>query len=97
MSRSTVEYSSAAWLQWVLLSTMLKLKMSQLYAGRAIIGQVMTTPSEAIIAEADLPTIATKATQLSTTAMKKSFLMSDINPRREIATTNVRQRKKKKI
>ena len=34
-------------------------------AGRAITGQIKTTHVKAILAEADLPTIATRATQLS--------------------------------
>ena len=47
--------------------------MCQRYAGRAITGQIKTTPAEAILAEADLPTIATRATQLNTILMEKSL------------------------
>ena len=47
--------------------------MCQKYAGRAIAGQIDSTLVEAILAEADLPTVATRATQLSTIAMEKSL------------------------
>ena len=47
--------------------------MCQRYAGRAITGQIKKTPVEAILAEADLPTVATRVTQLSTLAMEKSL------------------------
>ena len=55
--RSTVEYAAAAWLPWVSISTMERLKIGQIYAGRAMTGQI--TPVDAILAEADLPTVAT--------------------------------------
>ena len=90
MDRSAVEYTAAAWLPWDSLSTMEKQEMCQRYAGRAITGQVKMTP-----AEADLPTVATRTTQLSTIAMEKSLRMPDTHPRRQIATTKVRQRTKK--
>ena len=69
--RSNVEYAAAAWLPWVSISTLGKLEMCQRYAGRAITGQMKTTPVEAILEEADLPIVATWATQLSTIAMEK--------------------------
>ena len=52
--RLTVKYTATAWLPWVFISTMEKLKMSHRYAGRAITRQIKTTPVEAILAEADL-------------------------------------------
>ena len=55
----------------------------------------MTTPVDAILAEADLPTVATRATQLSIIAVEKSLRMPDTNPRKQIATAEVRQRTKK--
>ena len=56
--------------------------MCQRYAGRAITGQIKTTPVKAILAEADLPTVATRATQLSTIVIEKPFRMPDTNPRK---------------
>ena len=96
MGRLTVEHTTAAWLPWVLNSMMEKLKMCQRYAGRAISGQIMTTHAKKISAQADIPTVATGATQLSTIAMEKSLWMPDTNPRNQIATADVRQPTKKK-
>ena len=93
--RSTVEYAAAAWLPLVSISTMVMLDTCQRYSGRAITGQIMTTPVEAILAEADLPTVATRATQLSTIAMEKSLRMPDANPGKQIASAEIRQRSKK--
>ena len=69
----TVKHAAAAWLPWATHSMMKRLKMCQRYAGRAITGQVKITPVEAISVEADLPTVATRASQLSTIAMEKSL------------------------
>ena len=66
MGRSTVEYTAAAWLPWDSLSTVERLEMCQRYAGRAVTGQVKTTHA---VAKAELPTVATRATQLSTITM----------------------------
>ena len=93
--RSTVENAAAAWLPWVSILTMEKLEMFQRYAGRAITRQIKTIPVEAILAEADLQTIATRATQLSTIAMEKFLGMPDTNPRKQIATAEVCQCTKK--
>ena len=93
--RSTVEYVAVPRLPGFLLSTLVKLVMCQRYAGGAITGQVSTTPAETILAEADLPTVVTRATQLCTIAMVKSDRMLDTNPIWQIATTKVHQNTKK--
>ena len=82
MGRSTVEYAATSWLPWVTISTLDRLEMCQRKAGRAITRQIKTTPVEAILAEADLPAVATRATQLSTTDMEKSIRTPNTNPRR---------------
>ena len=82
--RLTVEHAAAARLPWAAISTMVKLKMCQRYAGRAITGQIKTSQ-----------TVASRATQLSTIAMEMSLKMPDTNPRKQIATVEVRQRTKK--
>ena len=69
--RSTVEYAASAWLPWISLSTIEKLLMYQRYAGMAIAGHAKTTSAEAILAEANLPTVATRATQLNAIAMDR--------------------------
>ena len=60
--------------------------MCQRYAGGRITGQTKITPVKVISAEADLPTVATRATQVSTIAMEKTLWMPDTNLRRQIAT-----------
>ena len=65
-------------------------KMCQRYAGRAMTGRIKTTHVEAILVQADIPNVATRATQLSTIAMKKSLLTPETNPRKQIATAEVR-------
>ena len=69
--RSTVEYAAVSWLPWISNSTMKRMEMRQRNAGRAITGQIKTTPVEEILAEADLPTVATWSTQISTIASEK--------------------------
>ena len=69
--------------------------MCQRYDGRTITGQIKITHVKVISAEADLPTIATRATQVSTIAMEMSLWMPDANLRRQIATAEVRQCSKK--
>ena len=69
--------------------------MCQRYIGSAITRQIKTTPVEAILAEFEHPTVATRATQLSTIAKEKSLRMLDTNTRKQIATAEVRQRTKK--
>ena len=82
--RSAVEYAAASWLPWVSSSTMEKLETCQRFAGRAITGQVKTTPVEAILAEANLPKIGTKATQLCSIALEKSKRIAPENPRHPV-------------
>ena len=93
--RSAVEYAAAAWLPWVSSSTMEKLETCQRFAGRAITGQVKTTPVGAILAEANFPKISTKATQLCAIALEKSKRIAAENPRHQIAEQSCRQRTKK--
>ena len=68
--------------------------MCQSYAGRTFIGQVMTTHAEAILAEADLQTVATRATQITTMAMAKSLRLPGMNWRMQIFTAEVCHRTK---
>ena len=82
---------------WVSPSTMKKLETCQRFAGRVIIGQVKTTLVEAILAEADLPKLATRAIQLSKIAFEKSYRLNPKNPRSAIFNEDVPKRTKKPI
>ena len=70
--RSKVEYGASSWLPWISDSTLENLERSQRYVGQAITGHLRTTPVEAILAEANLPSIGTRAIHLNTIAMEKS-------------------------
>ena len=73
IGRSKVEYGASLWLPWISNSTSENPERSPRYAGRAITGQLRTTPAEAILAEANLQLKKTQAIQLSTIAMEKSL------------------------
>lgn len=55
----------------------------------------MTTPTEAILAEANLPSIETRATKLSVIALEKSLRCEPSNPRHKTAIKHITQRTKK--
>lgn len=93
--RSMIEHAAPAWTPWISTSGMERLEASQRYAGRAITGQVRTTPKEAILAEANLPTIATRVEQLNTISLEKLYRLSESNPRQMLAERDTVQRTKK--
>ena len=72
-----------------------KLETCQRFAERAITKQVKTTPVEAIFAEANLPKIGTRATQICAIALEKSKRITPKIPRHQIAEQSSRQRMKK--
>ena len=84
-ARSAIEYAAPAWIPWIAATNMEKLETSQRHAGRAISGLVKTSPKEAIMMEADLPLIQTRAMQLSIIAYERSLRVSEDNPRRTAA------------
>ena len=90
-SRSLIEYSGAAWLPWLLKTSIETLERSQKYVGRAIMGQLMTTSTEAILAEANLLSTKTRITQVSTIALEKSLRQTNTNSRFEVAVKNIPQ------
>ena len=53
--RSVAEYSAAAWTPWLSSSNNEKLERTQLHASRAITHRVRSTPTEAVLYEADHP------------------------------------------
>ena len=53
--RSVAEYASAAWSPWLTSSNIEKLERTQLQAARTIIHHVRSTPTVAVLYEADLP------------------------------------------
>ena len=90
--RSMVEYGASSWLPWISNSILENQERSQLFAGRAIPGQIRTFPVEALHAESNLPSIKKRAIQLIAITMVKSLRTTLIYPRHAYATQWVRQR-----
>ena len=93
--RSKVEYVASSWLPWISNSTLENRERSQRNAEQAITGQLLTTPVEAILAEANQPSIRTQAIQQTTIAMDKSLGTTQINPRHTTENRRVQRRTKK--
>ena len=55
--RSVAEYAAAAWTHWLSSSNTEKLERTQIQDSRAITHHVRSTPTEAVLYEADLPRI----------------------------------------
>ena len=69
--RSVAEYAAAAWTPWLSSSNMEKLKRTQLQAARAITHHVRSTPTEAVLYEADLPRLEHRFKTLSVLQVNK--------------------------
>ena len=63
--RSVAEYAAAAWTPWLSSSNIEKLERTQLQAARAITHHVRSTPTEAVLYEADLPRLKHRFKTLS--------------------------------
>ena len=92
---SKVKNSESLRLLWISNSTLENPERSQRYVGRANTGQLCTTPVEAILAEANLPSIKTWAIELISITMDKSLRTTVTNPRHTTVTQQVRQRTQK--
>jgi hypothetical protein len=73
-----------------------KLEAVQLEAARKISGILSSSPTEAVLAEAGLPPLATRAVQLTVIAHERSLRMSQDNSRFIMASQVVPRRLKKK-
>ena len=63
--RSVAEYAAAAWTPWLSSSNIEKLERTQLQAVRAITHHVRSTPTEAVLYDADLPRLKHRFKTLS--------------------------------
>ena len=63
--RSVAEYAAAAWTPWLSSSNIEKLERTQIHAARAITHHVRSTPTEAVLHEADLPRLEHRSKTLS--------------------------------
>lgn len=95
MIRSQIEYGSPAWMPWIGKGNMEKLERIQLEAARKITGALKSTPTEAVLAEANLPKIEDRARVLAVVAYERSLRCARESPRFQIATAEVGCRLKK--
>ena len=72
-----------------------RLEAAQRFAGRAVTGQLKTTPNEAVLLDAGLPTIKERCKFIAINALEKSMRLDPSNPRRQIAEKPQHRRLKK--
>ena len=90
--RSVAEYSAAAWTPWLSSSNIEKFERTQLQAARVITHHVRSTPTEAVLHEADLPRLEHRLKTLSVLLANKWNSLDVEDPRREVLNDSVRLR-----
>ena len=90
--RSVAEYAAAAWTPWLSSSKIEKLERTQLQAARAITHHVRSTPTEAVLHEADLPRLEHLFKTLSVLQANKWNSLDVEDPRRVVLNDSVRLR-----
>ena len=90
--RSVAEYAAAAWTPWLSSSNIEKLERTQLLAARAITHHVRSTPTEAVLHEADLPRLEHRFKTLSVLQANKWNSLDVEDPRRVVLNDSVRLR-----
>ena len=90
--RSVAEYAAAAWTPWLLSSNTEKLERTLLQATRAITHHVRSTPTEAVLHEADLPQLEHRSKTLSVFQANKWNSLDVEDPRRVFLSDSVRLR-----
>ena len=89
---SVAEYAAAAWTTWLSSSTIEKLERTQLQAARAITHIVRSTPTEAVLHEADLHRLEHRLKTLSVLQANKWNSIDVEDPRRVVLNDSVRLR-----
>ena len=84
--------TTAAWTPWLSSSNIEKLERTQLQAARAITHHVRSTPTEAVLYEADLPWLEHRFKTLSVLQANKWNSLDVEDPRRVVLNDSVRQR-----
>ena len=79
--RSVTEYAAAAWTPWLSSSNIEKLERTQIQAARAITHHVRSTPTEAVLYEADLPRLEHRSKKLSVLQANKWNSLDVEDPR----------------
>ena len=94
--RSVAEYAAAAWTPWFSSSNIEKLERTQLQAARAITHHVRSTPTEAVLYEADLPRLEHRHKTLSVLQANKWNSLDVEDPRRVVLNDSMRLRLRRK-
>ena len=89
---SVAEHAAAAWTPWLSSSNIEKLERSQIQAARAITHHVRSTPTEAVLYEADLPRLEHRHKTLSVLQANNWNSLDDEDPRRVVLYDSVRLR-----
>ena len=89
---SVAEYAAVAWTLWLSSSNIEMLERTQLQAARAITHNVRSTPTEAVLYEADLPRLEQRLKMLSVLLANKWNSLYVEDPRRVVLNDNVRLR-----
>ena len=87
---NVAEYSVAAWTTWLSSSNIEKLERTQLQAARVISHHVRSTPTEAVLHEADLPRLENRLKTLSVLQANKWNSLDVEDPRRVVQNDSVR-------
>ena len=90
--RSVAEHAAAAWTPWLSSSNIEKLERTQLQAARAITHHVRSTPTEAVLYEADHPWFEHRLKTLCVLQANKWNSLDFEDPRRVVLNDSVRLR-----
>ena len=93
--RSAIEYAAPAWTPWTSATNIARLERVQLQAARTITSLVKSSPTEAVLCEADLPPLANRFKELSLRFADKWIRLEPDDQRRAVLLTQVRQRLRK--
>ena len=88
--RSIAEYAAAAWTPWLSSSNIEKLERTQLQAARAITHHIRSTPTEAVLYEADFPRLEHRFKTLRVLQANKWNSLDAEDPRRVVLNDSVR-------
>ena len=90
--RSVAEYAAASWTPWLSSSNIEKLERTLLQAARAIAHHVRSTPTEAVLYEADLPRLEHRFKTMCVLQANKWNSLDVEDPRRVVLNDSVRLR-----
>ena len=90
IQRSVAEHAAAAWTPWLSSSNIEKLERTLLQAARAITHHVRSTPTEAVLYEADLPRLEHRFKTLSVLQANKCNSLDVEDQRRVVLNDSVR-------